>query len=154
MGSVYRNILIFPHCTDPGITNTLIDLVMPETDSSSDESSYEINARFNDMAMPETDSELSAEDTPQAPNAPSQPNHGSDNLAMPDTDSNDSDDSRRGSEPAEDQMFDPSLAMPNTDSQSDSSVVSERSAHSEQHLSQSEDPNRQFGEIEGMSGSE
>ncbi len=46
------------------------------------------------------------------------------------------------------------LLCQNTDSQSSSSVTSEGSAHSEPDLSQSVDPNRQFGDIESMSGSE
>ncbi len=113
-----------------------------------------INARLNDMAMPETDSELSADDTPRGPNQPSRAEQGYDSLAMPDTDSNYSDDSIIISKPRGDQLSENSLVMPHTDSQSDSSVTSGGSAHSEQHLSPSEDPNLQFCEIENKSGSE
>ncbi len=144
---------IFVDWTDASNQKPLSDLVMPDTDSSSEESSTGMNARFNNMAMPETDSELSEEDTPHAI-APSRPNHQLNTLVMPDTDSNSSDNGTDGSDTEDEQNFDQSLVMPQTDSQSDSSVTSEGSAHSEPDLSQSVDPNRQFGDIESMSGSE
>ncbi len=55
---------------------------MPDTDSSSEESSTGMNSRFNNMAMPDTDSELSEEETPHAPIAPSRPNHQLNTLVM------------------------------------------------------------------------
>ncbi len=82
------------------------------------------------------------------------PNHQLNTLVMPDTDSNSSDNGKDASDTDDDQTCDPSPVMPNTDSQSASSVTSERSAHSEPDLNQSVDPNRQFGDIESMSGSE
>ncbi len=81
-----------------GIQKALSHLVMPDTDSSSEESSTGMNSRFNNMAMPDTDSELSEEETPHAPIAPSRPNHQLNTLVMPDTDSNSSDNGKDASD--------------------------------------------------------
>lgn len=129
---------------------------MPDTDSSSEESHRENNARrVNDLVMPDTDSDISGDDTHNAPSWPIAPIESQEGLAMPDTDSDYSEVGKTVTRAIIGQcLVDPRLVMPNIDSLSDSSALSESSAASEKHLKTSVQPNLQFCDIDNMSGSE
>ena len=146
-------ILTFPHQTALVTNLKLNALVMLDTDSSSEDSHSEDNPRrVNNLVMPNTNLEFSADDTP---NQPSSPNETRCSLAMPETDSDYSEagETETRAMPAE-ILVDPRLVMPNFDSLSNSSASSDSSAVSDKHLKVLVEPNLQFRDIDNMSGSE